>query len=62
MLNTKKIKAIEAAQGNKLSEFLPEMVNDVGLEETARELGVVKSTVAYWMTQLGYRHLWVKVA
>ena len=38
-----------------LERALPEMVNRVGLTATAKELGLSKATLNYWMLKFGIR-------
>ena len=36
-----------------LDKLLPERVNEIGLSQTADELGVSKATLGYWLLKLG---------
>ena len=44
---------VESAHQRPLERLLPEMVNELGLSETASELGVSKATLGYWLLKLG---------
>jgi len=44
---------VESDHQRPLERLLPEMVNELGLSETASELGVSKATLGYWLLKLG---------
>jgi len=50
---TKMMQRVEREHQRPLERLLPEMVNEIGLSETAKELGVSKATISYWMLKLG---------
>ncbi len=50
---TKLMQRVESAHQRPLERLLPEMVNELGLSETASELGVSKATLGYWLLKLG---------
>ena len=50
---TKLMKRVEDEHQRPLERLLPEMVNELGLSETASELGVSKATLGYWLLKLG---------
>ncbi|MQF69067.1 hypothetical protein FIM12_01840 [SAR202 cluster bacterium AD-804-J14_MRT_500m] len=50
---TKLMKRVEADHQRPLERLLPEMVNEIGLSETAAALDVSKATLGYWLLKLG---------
>ena len=50
---TKLMARVEQQFQRPLERLLPEKVNEVGLSETAQELGVSKATLGYWLLKLG---------
>ena len=50
---TKLMKRVEDAYQRDLEKLLPEKVNELGLSDTAAELGVSKATLGYWLLKLG---------
>ena len=45
---------VESTHNNQpLERMLPDMINDIGLTGTARELGISKATLGYWLLKLG---------
>ena len=50
---TKLMKRVETDHQRALERLLPEMVNELGLSETAEELRVSKATLGYWLLKLG---------
>ena len=50
---TKLMKRFETDHQRDLERLLPEMVNELGLSETAEELRVSKATLGYWLLKLG---------
>lgn len=44
---------VESDHQRPLERLLPELVNELGLSETASELGVSKATLGYWLLKLG---------
>ena len=50
---TKLMKRVETDHQRDLERLLPEMVNELGLSETAEELRVSKATLGYWLLKLG---------
>ena len=50
---TKKMLKAEAEIGMPIEDFLPERVTDVGLTAAAKELGVSKASLGYWMLRFG---------
>ena len=45
---------VESTHNNQpLERILPDMINDIGLTETAKELGISKATLGYWNLKLG---------
>lgn len=50
---TKLMRRVEQEHKQPLERLLPEMVNEVGLSETATALGVSKATLGYWLLKLG---------
>ena len=53
MKKSKKMLAVEEQFHQPLEKLLPEMVTDMGLSETAEQLGVATSTVSYWLLKFG---------
>ncbi len=47
------MKRVETDHQRDLERLLPEMVNELGLSETAEELRVSKATLGYWLLKLG---------
>ena len=47
------MKRVEDQYQRSLERLLPEMVNELGLSETATELNVSKATLGYWLLKLG---------
>ena len=50
-----KMLAVEKRHRRPLEDLLPEMVNDHGLSETAKRLGLSKATLGYWMLKFQIR-------
>ncbi len=50
---TKLMLRVEEQHQRPLERLLPEMVNELGLSDTAAELGVSKATLGYWLLKLG---------
>ena len=50
---TKLMKRVEDQYQRSLERLLPELVNEIGLSETASELNVCKATLGYWLLKLG---------
>lgn len=50
---TKKMIAVEEKFKRPLEEFLPEMMTEHGLSNTADILGVSKATLGYWLLKMG---------
>ena len=50
---TKLMKRVEDQYQRSLERLLPELVNELGLSETATELNVSKATLGYWLLKLG---------
>ena len=50
---TKLMKRVEDNYQRSLERLLPEMVNEIGLSDTAAELDVSKATLGYWLLKLG---------
>jgi len=50
---TKLMKRVEDQYQRSLERLLPELVNEIGLSETASELNVSKATLGYWLLKLG---------
>ena len=50
---TKLMLKIEKQFQRPLDKLLPERVNEIGLSQTADELGVSKATLGYWLLKLG---------
>ncbi|MCZ6536248.1 MAG: hypothetical protein V3U95_04070 [Dehalococcoidia bacterium] len=50
---TKLMQRVESDHQRPLERLLPELVNELGLSETASELGVSKATLGYWLLKLG---------
>ncbi len=50
---TKLMRRVEQEHQRPLERLLPEMVNEIGLSNTAEALGVSKATLGYWLLKLG---------
>ena len=50
---SKKMLEVEATLDEPLEDKLPQMINDAGLTETAKKLGVSKATLGYWLLKFG---------
>lgn len=50
---TKKMVAVERRLEKPLEEALPELVTEQGQTATAKQLGVSKATLGYWLLKLG---------
>jgi transcriptional regulator with GAF, ATPase, and Fis domain len=50
---TKKMLQVEKKLRRPLERALPEMVNEDGLTGAAKQLGVSKATLSYWLLKLG---------
>ena len=50
---TKLMLKVEKHFQRSLDKLLPERVNEIGLSQTADELGVSKATLGYWLLKLG---------
>jgi len=50
---TKLMLKVEKNFQRPLDKLLPERVNEIGLSQTADELGVSKATLGYWLLKLG---------
>jgi transcriptional regulator with PAS, ATPase and Fis domain len=49
---TRLMQRVEQEQGRLLENLLPERINDVGLTDTAQELGISKATLGYWLLKM----------
>ena len=49
---TKLMQRVEESYQRPLERLLPEMVNEMGLSVTAKEMGVSKATLGYWLLKL----------
>lgn len=47
------MRRVEKEQQRPLEKLLSEMLNEHGLSSTARELGISKPTLNYWLLKLG---------
>lgn len=52
---TEKMLAVEKRHRRPLEDLLPDLVNDRGLTETAKVLGLSKATLGYWMLKFQIR-------
>jgi transcriptional regulator with GAF, ATPase, and Fis domain len=50
---TKKMLQVEKKLRRPIERALPEMVNEDGLTGAAKQLGVSKATLSYWLLKLG---------
>ncbi len=50
-----KMLAVEKRHRRELEDLLPEMVNEYGLTDTAKRLGLSKATLGYWMLKFQIR-------
>lgn len=50
---TKMMLRVEERHHRPLEKLIPEMMNTKNLTETARELGVSKATLGFWLLKLG---------
>lgn len=50
---TKLMQRVEYDHQRPLERLLPELVNELGLSETAEKLDVSKATLGYWLLKLG---------
>ena len=50
---TKLMLKVEKQFQRPLDKLLPERVNEIGLSQSADELGVSKATLGYWLLKLG---------
>ncbi len=50
---TKKMVQVERKLRRPLERALPGMLNEVGLTDAAKRLGVSKATLSYWVLKLG---------
>lgn len=50
---TKLMKRVEESHQRPLEKLIPEMMDTKTLTETARELGVSKATLGFWLLKLG---------
>ena len=50
---TRLTERVELEYRRPLEDLLPDMVNEIGLSGTAKELGVSKATLGYWLLKLG---------
>lgn len=50
---TKTMLKVENQFQRPLEKLLPEKVTELGLSDTAHELGVNKATLSYWLLKLG---------
>lgn len=50
---TKKMLDVEKRLRRPLEQAIPEMINEHGFTETARQLKLSKPTLNYWMLKLG---------
>ena len=54
---------VESSRNNQpLERMLPDMINDIGLTGTARDLGISKATLGYWVLKLRIEVLRVALA
>ena len=44
---------VEKQMGQPIENLLPQMINEHGVKETGRQLGVSTATVGYWMLKMG---------
>ena len=49
---TKLMQRVELEHQRPLERLLPEMVNEIGLSGTAKELTISKATLGYWILKL----------
>lgn len=54
MRKSKLMLTVEERTGTPVESLIPEMVSEMGIELTARKLGVSKATVGYWLLKLGF--------
>ena len=50
-----KMLTVEKRHRRELEDLLPEMVNEYGLTDTAKRLGLSKATLGYWMLKFQIR-------
>ena len=60
---SQKMLEVESSRNNQpLERMLPDMINDIGLTGTARDLGISKATLGYWVLKLRNEVLRVALA
>ena len=60
---SQKMLEVESSRNNQpLERMLPDMINDIGLTGTARDLGISKATLGYWVLKLRIEVLRVALA
>ena len=52
---SKKMTQVEKKYRRPLERLLPELINDNGLTSTAKELGIGKALLGYWLLKLQIR-------
>ncbi len=57
MRKSRKMLAVEESQGQRLEDLLPELVAQFGPSDAAKELGITKQCLAYWMLKFRLRIL-----
>ena len=50
---TKQMLKVEAEQGQKLEDLLPDLINERGQGGAAEFVGVQRATFGYWLLKLG---------
>ncbi|MBL06388.1 MAG: hypothetical protein CL773_00775 [Chloroflexi bacterium] len=59
---TSKMLSVEKKFKRDLERIIPELVNEKGLTGAAKELGLGKATLSYWMLKLGIQFRKVALA
>ena len=59
---SKKMIQVEKKYRRPLERLLPELINDNGLTETAKELGIGKALLGYWLLKLQIRVVRIALA
>ena len=52
---TKLMQRVEEKLQRPLVQSLPELINEIGQDATAKKLGISKATLGYWLLKLGIR-------
>ena len=52
---TKMMREVEAELGQKLEDYLPLELTELGQTEVAEKLGLSKATLGYWLLKLNIR-------